>query len=315
MHGMHIEDLDLTQIRLLAELSNLPVVSAAAQRIGLSQSAASHALAKLRKQLGDPLFTRTAGGFRPTPYGERLGTAAREALDLLVAGISSNRPFDPRATTRLFNFYMNDVGQMVLLPRLLERLKKDAPGARVRVLSIPLENPGTALGAGNVDVAVGFFDNLTTGFIQALLFREHYVCMVRTSHPGFHSGMTLEAFTHAEHAIADATGMAHAVIDRFLAKNKIRRNVALRVPGLQVLPMIIANSSLLAIVPSRLAQAFALHGRIKVLPMPVPIPSFDIRMFWHERYHHDPTIRWIKAVLVDLFHTKHDAMKKRGRKE
>ena len=100
MHAMHIDDLEWTQIRLIAELARLNSVSAASQSIGLSQSAASHALAKLRKQLGDPLFTRTQNGFQPTPYGERLGSAAREALDVLLAGLASNRPFDAQTTTR-----------------------------------------------------------------------------------------------------------------------------------------------------------------------------------------------------------------------
>jgi DNA-binding transcriptional LysR family regulator len=309
MHDMHLEDLDLMQIRLLAALSSQRAVSAAAQRIGLSQSAASHALAKLRKQMGDPLFTRTANGFQPTPYGERLGIAAREALDLLVAGIASNRSFDPRTTTRRFTFYMSDVGQMVLLPRLLESLKRNAPGATVRSVPIPLENPGAALSSGEVDLAVGFFNNLTTGFVQTFLFRERYECIVRAGHPKFRNGMTLEAFKNTQHAIADATGMAHVVVDRSLAKHGIRRRDALRVPGTQVLPMIVANSDLLAIIPSRLAEAFALHGRIKVLPMPVPVPALDIRMFWHERYHHDPPIRWVRGVFVDLFHSKQGAIK------
>ena len=84
MNRMHIDELDLTQIRLLAELSRSRSVSRAAQRIGVSQSAASHALAKLRKRLGDPLFTRTQDGFQPTPFGARLGNASCEALDALL---------------------------------------------------------------------------------------------------------------------------------------------------------------------------------------------------------------------------------------
>src|SRR5215471_6532961 len=217
MHAMHVPDFEFTEIRLIAELLQLRKLSAAAAQVGLSQSAASHALARLRKRVGDPLFTRSAGAFHPTPYGERLGIAAREALDVLIAGIASNRPFDPRTTTRRFTLYANDVGQMVLLPRLLAFLKKEAPGATVRTSPIPLENPGAALVSGDVDAAVGFFDNLTTGFRQSLLFRERYVCAVRANHPKFRTGMTLDAFKSSEHAMADATGMAHAVIDRFLA--------------------------------------------------------------------------------------------------
>jgi len=305
MQDMHIaRGLDSTQIRLLAELSRLRSVSAASRKIGLSQSAASHALAKLRRQLGDPLFTRAGQGFQPTPYGERLGMAACEALDVLVAGLASNRPFDPRTTTRHFTLYANDVGQTVFLPRLLAFLRKEAPGATVRTAPIPLENPGAALSTGEVDVAVGFFNNLTTGFRQSLLFRERYVCVMRSNHPKFRGGMTLEAFKSSEHAMADATGMAHAVIDRFLAKHRIQRNIVLRVPGFHVLPMIIASSDLLAVIPGRLAQSFVSHVPIKVLPLPIPIPPFDIRIYWHERYHYDPTLRWFRSVFVDLFRAK-----------
>jgi DNA-binding transcriptional LysR family regulator len=137
MQSMHIGDLDLTQIRLVAELLRLRSVSAAAQSIGLSQSAASHALAKLRSQLGDPLFTRSGKGVEPTPYGERLGRAAREALDVLRAGLASKPQFDPATTTRRFNIYITDIGQIVFLPSLLAFLAKEAPGATVRVLASP----------------------------------------------------------------------------------------------------------------------------------------------------------------------------------
>ena len=134
MNGVHIDEFDLTQIRLLAELCRSRSVSQAAQRIGVSQSAASHALAKMRKQLRDPLFTRTRDGFQPTPFGARLGSASCEALDTLLAGLSSSDQFDPLTTTRVFSFFMNDVGQTVFLPPLLKFLKQKAPGASARVL-------------------------------------------------------------------------------------------------------------------------------------------------------------------------------------
>src|SRR5919197_3244691 len=102
MNAMHIDELDLTHIRLVAELSRSRSVSRAAQRIGVSPSAASHALAKLRKQLGDPLFTRTRSGFQPTPFGTRLCSESCEALNLLTASLSSNDQFDPLTSSRVF---------------------------------------------------------------------------------------------------------------------------------------------------------------------------------------------------------------------
>jgi DNA-binding transcriptional LysR family regulator len=301
MSRMHIDELDITQIRLLAELSRLRSVSRAAQRIGISQSAASHALAKLRKISGDPLFARTQDGLQPTPFGSRLSTASCEALDVLLSGLTASDQFDPRTTTRVFSFFMNDIGQTIFLPPLIKYLKQNAPGASARVLPVPLDNPGAAISSGAVDFAAGYFDNLTTGFFQSLVFHERYACIVRTGHPKFRSGMTLEAFEQAEHAIANATGMAHAVVDRYLAKHRVKRNVTLRVPGLHVLPMIVANSDLVAVIPWRLADAFAARLPIKVLPPPVAMSQFDVCIYWHERYQHDPAIRWMRRAFVALF--------------
>jgi len=298
---MHIDQLDVTQIRLLAELSRSGSVSHAAERIGVSQSAASHALARLRKQLGDPLFTRTRRGFQPTPFGIRISAASCEALDILSASLSSNERFDPSTSTRMFRFFMNDVGQQVLLPTLLQFLKQEAPGVTPRVLPIPIQNPGAALSAGEVEFAIGFFTNLTAGFLQTVLFRERYVCIVRSGHPRFRSSMSVEAFAKADQAVADVAGMAHSVIDRFLSKHKVRRNVALRVPGFHVLPAIVADTDLLAIVPKRLADSFVSRLPIKILQPPVAIPAFDICLYWHERYHHDPGMRWMRRVFFDLF--------------
>jgi DNA-binding transcriptional LysR family regulator len=298
---MHIDDLDIGQIRLLAELLDTGSLSLAARRIGLSQSAASHALAKLRVGMGDALFVRAAGGVQPTPYGERLGAAARQALDALLEGLAANRPFDPETSTRRFNVYMSDVGQMVLLPRLLAFMKQEAPRASLRAWPIPLDNPGGPLASGEVDLAVGFFSNLTTGFRQALLFRERYVCAVRADHPRFRAGMSLDGFVATPHAIADSSGMAHAVIERILARHRIKRAVTLTVPEYLVLPMIVASSDLAVVMPARLAEAFSAYVKIKVLPAPVALPAYDIRAYWHERYHQDATISWIRNAVIRLF--------------
>jgi molybdate transport repressor ModE-like protein len=300
MHAMHIRDFDLTQIRLLAELARLGSVSAASRRIGLSQSAASHALAKLRRQLGDPLFTRTHDGFKPTPYGERLGKAAADALDRLAEGLAAKRSFDPSTSTKQFTFYLSDVGQIVMLPELINVVQREAPGVVVRSAPIPLDNPALPLISGEVDLAVGVFTNLTTGFRQTLLFRERFVCVVRAGHPRFRDGMTLQAFKEVRHAIADSTGMAHAFIDDVLAKHRIVRQDVLRVPGFHVLPLIVANTDLLAFIPGRLADTVAAHEPLKVLNPPLHLPPVDIRMFWHERYHHDPANRWMRRHIVGL---------------
>jgi len=301
MHAMHIDDLDFGEIRLIAELAALRKLSAAAARLNLSQSAASHALARLRRRTGDPLFVRGSAGFYPTPYGERLSAAARRALDILLDGLASNAPFDAVSTARRFNVYMSDVGQMVILPKLLAFLAREAPQASLRACPIPIEDPGAPLASGEVDLAVGFFSNLTAGFRQSLLFRERYVCVVRADHPNFRPGMSVEGFAKSPRALADASGMAHAVVEEELRKNGLAAVPQLTVPQFMVLPLVIANSDLLVIMPSRLAKAFAQLVSIKILKPPIALKPYDIRIYWHERFHQDLASRWFRRALVQLF--------------
>ena len=216
---LHVPDFEFSEIRLIAELLELRKLSAAAARLAYRNPRPAMPWRDCAR-VSEIRFLRARQEVSSrTPYGERLGIAAHEALDALIAGIELNRPFDPRTTTRRFTLYANDVGQWFSCPGFLSfSIKSIRP--TVRTSPIPLGNPGSALASGDAVcyAATGFFDNLTTGFRQSLLFRERYVCVVRANHPKFRNGMTLEAFKSSEHAMADATGMAHAVIDRFLGK-------------------------------------------------------------------------------------------------
>lgn len=301
MQRMHLDDLDLSQLRLLQAIVELRSVSAAAARVGLSQSAASHALARLRARLADPIVVRTSRGMSPTPFGERAGASVRAALDALRAGLEVAEDFDPATSRRAFQVFMSDVGQMVFLPRLLGHLAAHAPGTTLRVRQVPVEPPRAALESGEVDLAVGYFTALRNGFRQRLLFRERYVCVVRAGHPRFRDGMTLEAFRSVPQARADSSGMAHALLERVLERHRVRRPIRLAVPQFMVLPLVIAESDLLVIMPARLAAQFARLVPLQVMAPPVKIAAYDIKLFWHERFQRDAANRWLREALVALF--------------
>ncbi|GAA4332177.1 LysR family transcriptional regulator [Pigmentiphaga soli] len=297
-------ELDLTQLRLLAALGESCNVSAAASRIGLSQSAASHALAKLRKRFGDPLFVRTSGGLRPTPYAERLINASQQAMRAIQTGVEGPHPFDPATSRRTFTAYMSDVGQAVLLPRLVQAMRDEAPHANLNVLPFPAFNQEAALEAGEVDVALGYLPSLSAGFRQRLLYKEQYVCVAREDHPAFRNGMTLEGFRSTPHAVTSASSTGHKLLGQVLAREKIRRRAVLALPQFMVLPMVATHSDLLAIVPSRLAEIFAPLGRLKIMPPPVRMPEYDVRIFWHDRYHLDPGNKWLRDLFVRLYQVR-----------
>jgi len=301
MRRVHIRDLQTTQLCLVEALAQTGNLSAAAERVGLTQSAASHALGRLRRQLHDPLFVRTSHGMRPTPSGERLAKAVTAALANLRAGIDPLPAFEPKSSRRIFNLFMSDVGQMVLLPRLLERLKAEAPEVVIRVRQVPIHAPHTMLESGEVDLAIGYFTTLTAGFFQRLLFRERYVCVAREGNAAFAKGMSLEAFAAAQHAFVDSSGMGHHRLYSILQRRNIQRNIKLYVPQFMVLPLLIARSDLVVVMPSRLAEAFARLERLSVMPLPIKVPSYEIKQYWHERYREDPANRWLRNIFIELF--------------
>lgn len=301
MHAMQIEKLELSQLRLLEAIADKGSLSAAAGEVGLSQSAASHSLARLRRQAGDPLFVRTATRMQSTPYGEQLCAATRSALSTLREALRAEPRFEAAASGRRFRIFMSEAGQMVLLPALLSHLRTAAPNIGIQVHRVPDENPAAPLEEGHVDLAIGHITTMTTGFHRRLLFREHYVCVACVNHPRFRDGMHLDAYRDSQHAVADASGMAHWIVDQQLQQHDIARRIGLVVPEFLALPFLLPGSEFIATMPSRVAWRFAELLPLKVMPLPITFAPYEIFMFWHERAHAEPANRWLRSTLVDLF--------------
>jgi molybdate transport repressor ModE-like protein len=301
MRNMHHEALDLGHLRLLEAIGRTGSVSRAAGEIGLSQPAASHALARMRRLLDDELFVRTPQGMVATWYGKKLGGTLTESLRALRDALASEKEFDPATSQRVFHVYLSDGGQLVLLPGLLSHLRHHAPGVRLHVERFPRLERGRAMALGDVDLAIGHIEGLVAGFRQRTLFMERYVTVASDDNPRFAAGMNLELFTASPHAIADSSGMAHWVVDEALARKGIQRRLGLVVPDYMTLPFVMAGSELIATMPGRLAERFARIAPLRVMPTPVPIEPYPIRMFWHERSHQDPANVWLRRTMTQLF--------------
>lgn len=301
MQNMNMMDLDLNLLRVFDAIAIEGSVTVAGERIGLSQPAMSNALARLRTLFGDPLFVRTPRGMRPTPFAQRLAQPVREALRLIQGALQQHAGFEPRSSTNTFRFYMSDIGEMVFLPGLLERVKRDAPGVKIEVLRIPTKDIHAALEAGGIDLAVGFLPGLTTGMRQQALFREHYVCMLRADHPVIGAKISAKQFREAAHVLVSYAGTGHQVIEETFVAEGLSARIAARVPEFLVVPMILARTDLIVTVPSRVAAVFAGLGNFKVLKLPVDMPDFEVRLHWHERFHQDPANRWLREVMTELY--------------
>jgi len=277
-------------------------VTRAAAQIGLSQSAMSSALGRLRKQFGDPLFVKTRSGMLPTPRALELAPALTEALAMVRGAIGKREAFDPATSARSLRIYMTDVGETVLLPTLMTYLQERSPAMRLETAQLPAADLPLRMESGEVDLAVGYLPQLPEKIRRARLFEEHYVCMTRPDHPlGRKGPLTLKEFLGARHVLIASMGSGHQVLERTLAERGVHDNVALRVPHFVVVPLIIANTDLIVSVPSRVAGATARLMKSKVHPLPIPIPSFDVSVFWHERVENDGANRWLRAAMLELF--------------
>lgn len=299
---MNISRLDLNLLLVFDALWRRHSVSRAAEEVGLSQPAVSNALKRLRAQLDDQLFVRTGKEMAPTPLAEELGAVIPAALAQIRAGLQRRRVFDPRSETTTYTLIMTDIGEIVFLPRLLRHLKDEAPGISLRTVQLPADETPRALETGEVNLAIGFMPDLENGVYQQQLFTTTYVCIVREDHPLIRGRMTRVQFLAATHAVAEAVGTGHYVIERQLEQLGEARRIGLRVPNFLALPSIIASTDMIATVPEPLAAAFQSIA-IRIIRHPIPFPPLPIKQFWHERYHDDPANRWLRQTCTSLFQT------------
>lgn len=300
---MNKDRVDLNLLAVFAAVWRLQNVSAAAGELGLSQPATSNAIRRLRDRFGDRLFVRTANGMQPTPLAQELGPVLGAALAQIQAGLHRRREFDARVEDRNFTVIMSDVGEIVFLPSLLQHLKANAPRISIRTVQLSADATKRALESGAIDLAIGYMPDLKTGVYQQQLFTTEYVCIVRKDHPTIRGRLTRKQFLDATHAVAEAAGTGHYVVEERLARLGVRRRIGLRIPNFLALPSIIAASDMIATVPEPLAAASRPALDIKIMPHPIAFPKLSIRQFWHERNHDDPANKWLRQTCTSLFQT------------
>jgi DNA-binding transcriptional LysR family regulator len=301
---MNVHDVDLNLLRVFDAVLHEQGATAAAARLGLTQPAVSNALARLRAIFGDALFVRTAAGMDPTPFARELAEPVRQALALLESALAHGPGFDPATSTRAFRFYMSDLGQVEFLPPLVERLQRAAPGVRLEAVAADLEHIADALGAGSIDLAVGFLPALGPPVARRTLFRDPYRCLMRADHPSIGAKLSRKQFLESSHVLVTYRGGGHRVIEEALERAGVARRIALRVPHFTVVPMVLERTDLILTLPARVARVYERQGGFKSLPPPVPMPPAEVAVHWHERFEADPGNRWLREQVVELFSDK-----------
>lgn len=291
--------LDLEWVVIFDEVYRTGNVSRAAERLDISQGAASTALNRLRAYFDDPLFTRTSRGMMPTPRAQALHPVLRAVREGLEAARSERASFDPAQAERTFRICMTDISEVVLVPILMNHLRRAAPRVSIKVEKISTESP-RRLEDGEVDLAVGFMPQLEAGFYQQVLFSQRFVCVAASGHPRIGARLSKAAFAREQHLTVTASGTGHAIVEKLLARAGIERRVALCVPSFLGVGGIVAATELIATVPSRYAEVMQPREAIRILAMPHLLPTYDVKQHWHERFHTDPANAWLRRTVAEL---------------
>lgn len=297
-----MSDLDLNLLRVLIAVDETRSVTLAAQRLGIGQPAVSSALTRLRTTLGDALFVRAARGMAPTPRALALIGPARRALEIILHDVVGRTEFTPQTSQQEFVIASSDIGEMVFLPRLLNRISQQAPGVRLRMVSLAVEPLRQAMESGEVDLALGYFPDLGGNNIyQQRLFDHSFVCVVRRDHPIRGARMTLRQFMQSRHLVVNAEGRSQEVFEAFLARRGIERQVVLTTRHFMTVPVIVAQSDLVATIPKALVSKFTSMTPIRPVIPPFAVPRYSLRQHWHRRVQQDAANQWLRGVVSDLF--------------
>ena len=291
MNKFDWSDLDAQGLRLLVTVLEAGSVTGAAQRLGVTQSAVSHGLDKLRAIVGDPLFVKSGRGIVATARAEALAPQARELLTAL-ARFAQSGGFDPGRWVTTFTIAANDFQRDVLLPPLMARLRQHAPGLTLRV--IPSGVPSLEmLRHAHCQLVISPRPPDGADIVQKRLFEDQYRVFYD---PAQREAPTdLAAYLAAEHVTVVYEPRRSLDLDQWLAARGVQRRFRVMVPGFAGVPAFVQGSQLLATAPG-LLQGQLLRG-LASAPVPLPCPRMPMYLIWHRRDQHDAAHAWLRSQL------------------
>jgi DNA-binding transcriptional LysR family regulator len=284
-------DLDGRLLRLFLSVYREGSVTKAAAQLGVSQSAVSHALDRLRAIVGDPLFVRAGRGIVPTSRAEAL---VEEACELLAAmqTFTDKPTFDPSSAAGEFTFAVNDHQRELLLVPVVKKMLAAAPGLDVKIIDSGFPD-AELLRNERCDLTITPDPPDGTEFVQQRLLADRWVCFFDASvKPGPDS---LKSYADRRHAKVVFAGNDRGVVEEILEARGIRRRVALRVPNFGALPGLMKGTDIIAVLPSRLRDT--LMRGFDLCPCPIPLPELPYFMVWHLRHQRTPLHMWVRDIV------------------
>ena len=301
---MDIRKLDLNLLVVLEAIHAEGSLTRAAQRLHLSQPALSHALARLRETLDDPLFLRQGNRMVPTPRTQRLMGPLHEALGLIGDAVQEGARFEPATARQEFRLGLRDVFEATTLPALLGIIAREAPGVRLASVRADRRELETDLGDGHLDIALDVLLPLAPdGDIRREpLSRDRLMVVARKHHPAIRRGhIALEDYLAAGHLLVSSRRRGPGFEDQELARFGHERSIVLRCQQFFAACRVVEGTDYLLTMPAQYATVANAGLENVLLEMPVELPPMDVYLYWHESRDNDPANRWLRERIRACF--------------
>lgn len=278
-------------------------VTRAAERLGVTQPALSNTLNRLRETFRDPLFVRERYGVAPTEFAQSIFPTVAAALEQFDDLVRMQQDFRPAETERLFAIAANSYVEFVLMPRLVARLRVEAPGVRLRLAPFGDDLTEAGVMSGATALALGrVVDPPDTVVVQHLM-DEGLACVVRADHPDVGDTLDRATYERLKHVNVLPPGRLRAGLFQALDRQGLRRDVAISVTHFLAVPEMIAVTDHCATLPRRICRALERDPRLRIVAPPVDLGRFPVEMAWHVRHRQDAAHRWLRSVVADTAKT------------
>lgn len=296
MHAVHNVKvrLDLNLFRVFDAIYRSGSLTRAAEALNLSQPAVSHALARLREHLDDPLFRREGRGMVATPRAHALASDVRQALALLETSAQGTAQFEPARSERRFVIGLREAIETAALPEVAQRLRRSAPGVVLESVSFARDTVARELARGRLDVVIDVPLPLGEDILRAPLYDDPLCIAMRRDHPLSRGPLTREAWLAADHVVVSGRPSGLSLEDDALSRAGLHRRIALRCQNYQSASRAIAASDLLLALPRRVAHTQAEVASITLMEPPMRLPSLRGQLYWHHAVHDDAANRWLR---------------------
>jgi DNA-binding transcriptional LysR family regulator len=295
---------DLNLLLVLDAILQTRSVTAAAKRLGITKAAMSHALARVRERVGDPILVRAGKEWALTERARQMAERVHETATAAQALLDPPGLFDPSTSKMEFRIRATDHGLAVIGVEIERAVAAEAPHVTLRFTpALPDDVP--ALRDGAVDIALGVFPALPPAFRTQTLFEERLACVVRRGHPQVSASgrLTLKRFLALDHILVAPRGAPGGFVDDALRARGLRRRVHRLVPYFVTALDFVSRTDAIVTISERLAVAHAARFDLQVLAPPIALPTYTISQVWHPRTDMDEAHVWLRQLIARLAST------------